>query len=282
MTSKIYYSPAKINLFLRVINKRKDGYHNLQSLFTFINLYDVIKITLRDDNKNQIVVNNPTVDCPNEEDLILKACKSILPVGLSAKIDVKKNIPIGSGLGGGSSNAATILIAINDLCNLNLSKEKLIKIGLHLGADVPFFIHNSTAIVEGLGEKITPIELTPMHLLLCCPAIKISTKEIFNSYKLTNKSKELKITALKNYEKIIDVLGNDLENFVRHKIKVVDDLLSYLQTFGVAKLTGTGSGCFLILNERISLDQVKQNLPKNVNVYEVSSVNYNSAYNAQH
>ena len=282
MTSKIYYSPAKINLFLRVINKRKDGYHNLQSLFTFINLYDEIKITLRDDNKNQIVVNNPTVDCPNEEDLILKACKSILPVGLSAKIDVKKNIPIGSGLGGGSSNAATILIAINDLCNLNLSKEKLIKIGLHLGADVPFFIHNSTAIVEGLGEKITPIELTPMHLLLCCPAIKISTKEIFNSYKLTNKSKELKITALKNYEKIIDVLGNDLENFVRHKIKVVDDLLSYLQTFGVAKLTGTGSGCFLILNERISLDQVKQNLPKNVNVYEVSSVNYNSAYNAQH
>lgn len=282
MTSKIYYSPAKINLFLRVINKRKDGYHNLQSLFTFINLYDVIKITLRDDNKNQIVVNNPTVDCPDEEDLILKACKSILPVGLSAKIDVKKNIPIGSGLGGGSSNAATILIAINDLCNLNLSKEKLIKIGLHLGADVPFFIHNSTAIVEGLGEKITPIELTPMHLLLCCPAIKISTKEIFNSYKLTNKSKELKITALKNYEKIIDVLGNDLENFVRHKIKVVDDLLSYLQTFGVAKLTGTGSGCFLILNERISLDQVKQNLPKNVNVYEVSSVNYNSAYNAQH
>ena len=282
MTSKIYYSPAKINLFLRVINKRKDGYHNLQSLFTFINLYDVIKITLRDDNKNQIVVNNPTVDCPNEEDLILKACKSILPVGLSAKIDVKKNIPIGSGLGGGSSNAATILIAINDLCNLNLSKEKLIKIGLHLGADVPFFIHNSTAIVEGLGEKITPIELTPMHLLLCCPAIKISTKEIFNSYKLTNKSKELKITALKNYEKIIDVLGNDLENFVRHKIKVVDDLLSYLQTFGVAKLTGTGSGCFLILNERISLDQVKQNLPKNVNVYEVSSVNYNSAYNAQY
>lgn len=282
MTSKIYYSPAKINLFLRVINKRKDGYHNLQSLFTFINLYDVIKITLRDDNKNQIVVNNPTVDCPDEEDLILKACKSILPVGLSAKIDVKKNIPIGSGLGGGSSNAATILIAINDLCNLNLSKEKLIKIGLHLGADVPFFIHNSTAIVEGLGEKITPIELTPMHLLLCCPAVKISTKEIFNSYKLTNKSKELKITALKNYEKIIDVLGNDLENFVRHKIKVVDDLLSYLQTFGVAKLTGTGSGCFLILNERISLDQVKQNLPKNVNVYEVSSVNYNSAYNAQH
>ena len=282
MTSKIYHSPAKINLFLRVISKREDGYHNLQSLFTFINLYDEIKITLRKDNKNQIIVNNPTIDCPKDEDLILKACQSILPKGLSANIEVKKNIPVGAGLGGGSSNAATILIAINDLCNLNLSKEKLIKIGLYLGADVPFFIHNSSAIVEGLGEKITSIELAPIDLLLCCPAIKISTKDIFTSYKLTNKSKELKITALKNYENIIDVLGNDLENFVRHKIKVVDNLLSYLQTFGVAKLTGTGSGCFLILNERISLDQVKQNLPKNVRVYEVSSVNYNIAYNAQH
>jgi 4-diphosphocytidyl-2-C-methyl-D-erythritol kinase len=210
------------------------------------------------------------------------ACKKILPKNFSIEIDVKKNIPDGAGLGGGSSNAATILIAINDLCSLNLSKKELANIGAHLGADVPFFIHNNLVIVEGIGDKIMPIDLAPLKLLLCCPSLKISTKDIFTSYKLTNKSKELKITALSNYEDLIDELGNDLEAFVRQKNSTIDDLLSYLQKFGVAKLTGTGSGCFLILNETINLDEVKQNLPKNVRIYEVSSVNYNIAYDAQH
>jgi len=282
MTSKILYSPAKINLFLKVINQREDGYHNLQSLFTYIDLYDEIKVTLQKNSKNQIIVNNPSIDCPADEDLIFMACKKILPKNFSIEIDVKKNIPDGAGLGGGSSNAGTILIAINDLCNLNLSKKELANIGAHLGADVPFFIHNNSAIVEGIGDKITPIDLAPLKLLLCCPDLKISTKDIFTSYKLTNKSKELKITALSNYEDLIDELGNDLEAFVRQKNSTIDDLLSYLQKFGVAKLTGTGSGCFLILNETINLDEVKQNLPKNVRFYEVSSVNYNIAYNAQH
>ena len=121
-----------------------------------------------------------------------------------------------------------------------------------------------------------------LKLLLCCPDLKISTKDIFTSYKLTNNSKELKITALSNFENLIDELENDLEAFVRQKNSTIDDLLSYLQKFGEAKLTGTGSGCFLILNETINLDEVKQNLPKNVRFYEVSSVNYNIAYNAQH
>jgi 4-diphosphocytidyl-2-C-methyl-D-erythritol kinase len=210
------------------------------------------------------------------------ACKKILPKNFSIEIDVKKNIPNGAGLGGGSSNAATILIAINDLCSLSLSKKELANIGAHLGADVPFFIHNNSAIVEGVGDKIIPIDLAPLKFLLCCPDLKISTKDIFTSYKLTNKSKELKITALSNYEDLIDELENDLEAFVRQKNSTIDDLLSYLQKFGVAKLTGTGSGCFLILNETINLDEVKQNLPKNVRIYEVSSVNYNIAYNAQH
>ena len=206
MTSKILYSPAKINLFLKVINQREDGYHNLQSLFTYIDLNDEIKVSLHKDNKNQIIVNNPSIDCPADEDLIFMACKKILPKNFSIEIDVKKNIPDGAGLGGGSSNAATILIAINDLCSLNLSKKELANIGANLGADVPFFIHNNSAIVEGIGDKITPIDLAPLKLLLCCPSLKISTKDIFTSYKLTNKSKELKITALSNFEDLIDEL----------------------------------------------------------------------------
>jgi len=282
MTSKIFYSPAKINLFLKVINKRKDGYHNLQSLFTYIDLYDEIKITLKRDNKNLIKINNPSINCPTDEDLIFKACKMLLPKNFSAEINVKKNIPDGAGLGGGSSNAATMLIAINVLCDLNLSKEDLGNIGINLGADVPFFIYDNAAIVEGVGDKITPIELAPIKLLLCYPNIKISTKDVFTSYKLTNKSKELKITALSNFEDLIDELGNDLEAFVRQKNSTINDLLSYLQQFGVAKLTGTGSGCFLILNETINLNEVKDNLPKNVKFYEVTSVNYNIAYNAKH
>ena len=111
----------------------------------------------------------------------------LLPKNFSAEINVKKNIPDGAGLGGGSSNAATMLIAINVLCDLNLSKEDLGNIGINLGADVPFFIYDNTAIVEGVGEKITPIELAPIKFLLCYTNIKISTKDVFTSYKLTNK-----------------------------------------------------------------------------------------------
>jgi len=277
-----FKSPAKLNLFLNIIDRKPDGYHNLQSIFTFVDLCDELFFKIERSDSRKIMINNPSVQTSLFDDLIYKACERILPKEYSVDIKVNKIIPQGGGLGGGSSNAATTLIAINQLCHLNLGQKQLAHLGLSLGADIPFFINNKNAFVEGIGEKITPINLKPMQFLICYPCENISTKEIFSAFKLTNKSKELKITALSNFEILIDELENDLEAFVRQENTAIDDLLTYLQKFGVAKLTGTGSGCFLILNETINLDEVKQNLPKNVRFYEVSSVNYNIAYNAKH
>ena len=276
-----FFSPAKVNLFLKVINKRPDGYHNIQSLFTFIDLNDEIFVEICE-SKNEtqeIKVDNPLSGCREQDDLIYKACQQILPGHLSISIKVKKNIPQGGGLGGGSSNAATTLIAINQLCKLGLSFNELADIGLKIGADVPFFIHNSSAFVEGVGEKITKVNITPLQILLCYPQTNISTKQIFSAFKLTNKSKELKITAPCNYEQLIHTQGNDLEPYVLLHNDKIKQIYSYLNQYGNARITGTGSCCFLILNDDHQNDEIIKNMPSNVDYYFVSTLNHNKAYN---
>jgi 4-diphosphocytidyl-2-C-methyl-D-erythritol kinase len=275
-----FKSPAKLNLFLNIIDRKPDGYHNLQSIFTFVDLYDELFFKIERSESRKINVNNPSVQTNLFDDLIFKACERILPKEYSVDIQVNKIIPQGGGLGGGSSNAATTLIAINQLCHLNLNQKQLADLGLSLGADIPFFINNKNAFVEGIGEKITPINLKPMQFLICYPCENISTKEIFSAFKLTNKSKELKITALSNYDDIINTQGNDLEEYILDKNIKIKQLLNYLRQFGNAKITGTGSSCFLILKENIDVEAVIKELPADTVFFKSRSLEHNVTYNS--
>jgi 4-diphosphocytidyl-2-C-methyl-D-erythritol kinase len=275
-----FKSPAKLNLFLNIIDRKPDGYHNLQSIFTFVDLCDELFFKIERSDSRKIMINNPSVQTSLFDDLIYKACERILPKEYSVDIKVNKIIPQGGGLGGGSSNAATTLIAINQLCHLNLGQKQLADLGLSLGADIPFFINNKNAFVEGIGEKITPLNLKPMQFLICYPCVNTSTKEIFSAFKLTNKSKELKITALSNYDDIINTQGNDLEEYILDKNIKIKQLLNYLRQFGNAKITGTGSSCFLILKEDIDVEAVIKELPADTVFFKSRSLEHNVAYDS--
>ena len=190
-----FLAPAKLNLFLKIKNKRTDGYHNLQSVFQLISLYDEISIRVRDDNKINFKNSNPLI--PKEKDIAYKACILLLDkMSIGVDIEIKKNIPIGSGLGGGSSDAATILMAINRICHLGLSKTNLMQLGLELGADVPFFIFGKNAWVEGIGDQLYPISIPDFDYVVAVPNISIPTSSIFASFKLTNNANPLKIATL--------------------------------------------------------------------------------------
>jgi 4-diphosphocytidyl-2-C-methyl-D-erythritol kinase len=275
-----FNSPAKLNLILKIIRKRNDGYHELQSLFTFINLYDELFFKIYKSDSQIIEIENPKINCNKEEDLIYIACKKILPKEFSATIKVEKKIPHGAGLGGGSSNAATTLIAINKLCSLHYPKSKLSEIGISIGADIPFFIQNSTGLVEGIGENIYPMPIPISNYLLCYPGVPVSTSEIFAHFKLTNKPKEMKITTHSNFNELEELHGNDLESTVLSRNSHVNQLHSYLKKFGTPRITGTGSCCFLKLNENIKIQSVLNELPENVSSFLVKGEDSNIAYNS--
>lgn len=178
---KNYFSlpaPAKLNLFLHVVGRKSDGMHLLQSVFTFIDLED--RITLEELPNGQII-RAGDIRWESENDLCVRAAKLLQPLtkNRGVRISVEKNIPSGAGLGGGSSDAATCLIALNKLWDLNLSRPQLMELGLKLGADVPFFVFGQTAFAQGVGETLEPIEVNPMKVLLVFPGISLSTKEIF-------------------------------------------------------------------------------------------------------
>jgi len=267
-----YLAPAKLNLFLKIINKRSDGYHNLQSIFQNINLYDEIYIKLRNDGK--INLYNTAVQIPKELDLGYKAAKILLAdTEIGADIVIDKNIPVGSGLGGGSSDAATILMALNSLGSINFKKNKLMKLGLNLGADVPFFIFGKNAWVEGVGEKLSPVEAPESTFFICVPDLSISTQSIFNSFELTKPSIPLKIASYFDGE-IYDSAKNDLEGTVIKKHKEIADLLSWLKNFGFARMSGSGSSVFIKVkdeNEARLVDNDKGK-PKNIKSFIVKGL----------
>ena len=267
-----FLAPAKLNLFLKIINKRSDGYHNLQSIFQNINLYDEIYIKLRDDGK--INFKNTLVQIPKELDLGFKAAKILLAdTGIGADIVINKNIPVGSGLGGGSSNAATILMALNSLGSINCKKNKLMRLGLKLGADVPFFIFGKNAWVEGVGEKLSYVDVPESTFFVCIPDLSISTQSIFNSFELTKPSIPLKIASYFDGE-IYDSAKNDLEGTVIKKHKEIADLLSWLKNFGFARMSGSGSSVFIKVkdeNEARLVDNDKGK-PKNIKSFIVKGL----------
>ena len=271
-----FLAPAKLNLFLKIKDKRTDGYHNLQSVFQLISLYDEISIRVRDDDKINFKNSNPLI--PKEKDIAYKACILLLDkMSIGVDVDIKKNIPIGSGLGGGSSDAATILMAINRLCRLGLSKKNLMQLGLELGADVPFFIFGENAWAEGIGDQLYPISIPDFDYVVAVPNISIPTSSIFASFKLTNNANPLKIASSFDSKKH-EFIDNDLESLVINKFLIMSELMDWMKNFGYAKMSGTGSSIFLRPKSNIQSLEIERLKPENTEIYAVKGLSVHPFY----
>jgi 4-diphosphocytidyl-2-C-methyl-D-erythritol kinase len=250
----VWPAPAKLNLFLHILGRRPDGYHELQTCFQFIDLYDEIAIEVRADGQIRRALDIPGL--PESADLCLRAAhvlKEATGSPLGADIRLRKRIPIGGGLGGGSSDAATCLAALNELWELNLPTEDLAALGLKLGADVPVFVHGRVAWAEGVGERLTPLypplaPIAPNYLILK-PNVFVSTAEVFQDPELTRNSAPITIHGF-----LASGGRNDCLGVVRRRYPEVAHALDWLSLFGSARLTGTGA-CVFLACETMDLGQ---------------------------
>lgn len=259
-------APAKLNLMLHVIGRRTDGYHLLETIFCFISLYDDIFIIPRSDGKIQL--ENPVDGISSEDDLIFRAAKLLQKTtqnSTGATIRLIKRIPMGGGLGGGSSDAATTLLALNHLWQTKLNRNQLMSLGLKLGADVPVFIFGRNAFAGGIGEKLTEINIPSKWYVMIHPDVHASTTEIFSSEQLTRNSPPAIMRTLGN----IDKRRNDLEKIVREKYPEVNRAIEALEHFGKAMMTGSGSCVFIECETEIQAQNIYNELVDHWNVYKV-------------
>jgi 4-diphosphocytidyl-2-C-methyl-D-erythritol kinase len=231
-------APGKLNLFLHVVGRRSDGYHLLQTAFQFIDLVDEIRFWRRPEGVIERIGDVPGV--PPEQDLTVRAAQGLLAVSgghrSGVAIDVRKRLPVQGGVGGGSSNAATVLVALNQLWGLGLSLDQLGTIGLELGADVPVFVHGRAAWAEGVGEALTTMDFPEPWYVLIRPDASVSTAEVFEAPELTRDSPVITIRGF------LKAGGrNDCEPVVRRRFPAVAAALDWLGRVAPARLTGTGS-----------------------------------------
>lgn len=268
----LWPAPAKINRFLHIIGQRNDGYHTIQSVFQYIDLSDQLLFEPRNDNKIIISPEIPGVE--NQHNLIFQAAESLRQkarINTGVNIKLEKNIPLGAGLGGGSSDAATTLLALNNLWQLNYSEQQLAQLALKLGADVPFFIYGKNALVEGIGEKITPISIDTPVLLLQTPNCAISTQNIFQDPDLNRQSPEISIVNLElkrnklnNIIELNDFGYNDCEATVRQKFPQVDEAFSWISNIKPTRLTGTGSCVFTMFDNSEEAGKIALRCPESI------------------
>lgn len=235
-----YPAPAKLNLFLHVVGRRPDGYHLLQTMFRFVDYGDSLSFSIRDDGVIRRV--NPLPGLDPEQDLTVRAARLLQQqtgCTLGADITLEKRLPMGGGLGGGSSDAATVLLALNRLWHLDLSRQTLQELGLRLGADVPVFVFGESAFAEGVGEKLQPVALPEAWYVVLVPPVAVSTAEIFASRELTRDTKPIKMSDFST-----GCGRNDLEPVVCEKYPQVAECLAWLKAFGDARMTGSGACVF--------------------------------------
>ncbi len=257
MNEAVWLAPAKLNLFLHVLGRRDDGYHELQTVFQFIDYCDHLRFRLRDDN--QVIRVAGAQNVAADDDLVIRAARSLQQASSTqqgAEISVEKRIPMGAGLGGGSSDAATTLVALNYLWNLNLDENTLAELGLELGADVPVFVRGRAAWAEGVGEKLQDVELRQPWYLVIKPDCSIATAEIFNAPELTRNTDTITIRAF---------LGgagrNDCDPVARGRYPAVAESLDWLGQFAEARMTGTGSCIFAEFDGQERAQDVLVKLP---------------------
>lgn len=252
-----YPAPAKLNLFLHVVGRRADGYHVLQTVFRLIDLCDSIGIEPRDDAAIELATALPGV--PPEADLTVRAARLLqgeTGCRRGATITVDKRIPMGGGLGGGSSDAATTLMALNEQWQTGLSRDELSALGLRLGADVPFFLCGENAWAEGVGEVLTPIVLPPAWYVVITPGVEVPTPVVFAAPELTRNTKHLKIAAF-----FAGLGRNDLEPVVRNRFPQVAQALDWLQSRGDARMSGSGSSVFAAFASEDEARSVVEQIP---------------------
>ena len=258
-----FLAPAKINLFLHIIGQRADGYHSLQSVFQLLDFYDPIH--LKPTQTGEIKRVNDIANVPANRDLCVRAALALQQVtgcAQGVEIAVEKRIPMGGGLGGGSSDAATVLLALNHLWKTHLSREELMQIGLKLGADVPIFIFGQNAWAEGIGEQLTPITLPTRYYVVLTPNVHVSTRDIFANSTLTKDTKPLKIADFSR-DVNSNIFNNDLEAVVCKEFPAVASTLNWLSQFGIARMSGSGASVFAAVNSKAKADEILAQKPDN-------------------
>ncbi len=247
-------APAKLNRMLHIVGRREDGYHLLQTVFQFLDFGDTLRLGLRQDGRLLRADRLPGV-APGQ-DLVLRAARALQRasgVALGADLALEKRLPMGGGLGGGSSDAATTLHGLNRLWELGWGEDRLAALGLTLGADVPVFVRGRAAWAEGVGERLTPVELPEPWFLVLIPQAQVSTAEIFSAPELTRDSSPITIRAF-----LAGSGGNDCEAVVRARFPVVDQAMRWLAERAEARMTGTGAALFAPFDSAAAAGSVLQ------------------------
>ena len=265
-TSNSWPAPAKLNLMLHITGQRKDGYHELQTVFQFIDFTDTLEFKRRSDG--QIIRHCENFDVAEEEDIIIRAASLLRErylqtdpsVDKKAGVDIylTKKIPMGAGLGGGSSDAATTLIALNELWGMQLSVEELAEVGLALGADVPVFVHGFAAFAEGVGEKLSPISLQEKWYLVLVPPVHVSTKQVFLNEDLTRDCSAIKLCDLSRHE-----WRNVCTPVVIKNYPMVLQAFDIIGKYSKAKMSGTGASVFASFDTRAQAEEILQKISSN-------------------
>lgn len=270
---RVWPAPGKLNLFLHITGRRPDGYHNLQTVFQFLEWADQIRLAVRHDPL--IRLRCPLHEVPPEQNLVVRAARRLQAktgVSLGADIELEKRLPIGGGLGGGSSDAATTLVALNRLWNLDLTTDQLMGLGLELGADVPVFIEGQAAWGEGVGERLSPVVLDEPWYLVVNPGCHVSTAAIFADPELTRHTARMTIPApllgprpRDASSAVVELMANtrnDCEPVVRHQYTAVDEALGWLAAIAPARMTGTGGCVFAPFSSEEAAREAHGQLPE--------------------
>ena len=253
-------APAKLNLFLHITGQREDGYHLLQTVFQFLDYADTIELTLRKDHYIYRITDLAGV--PAEDDLVVKAAKLLQQhcnITQGADIAVEKLLPMGGGLGGGSSNAASVLVALNHLWDCGLDQQELMDLGAQLGADVPIFIFAQSAWAEGVGERLKQVDLPKKWFLVLKPQINVSTAKVFSSSQLQRSCSAITIRDFLQGQIFVE---NVCEKLVREMYPEVDSALRDLAKYAESKLTGTGACVFAAFDNKEQADAAFSELSK--------------------
>lgn len=267
-------APAKLNLFLHVTGRRDDGYHQLQTVFQLLDFGDELTFRAREDRELRLQLDpaSPVANVPLQHNLILDAAEALRQrsghPGIGADIVLKKRIPMGAGLGGGSSDAAATLLALNELWNLHAELPQLMEIGLALGADVPVFLQGHSAWAEGVGEQLKPLILAPCWYLVVTPDCEVSTARIFTHENLTRNSATIKIADF-----LAGGSRNDCESVTCELYPRVAEALNWLRQFAESRMTGTGSSVFASFPDAAGAEAVLARLPTGWTGFVAQGVN---------
>jgi 4-diphosphocytidyl-2-C-methyl-D-erythritol kinase len=269
IATSTWLAPAKLNLMLRIVGRRPDGYHLLQTVFQFIDLFDELQFVLRDDAA--VVRSSETRGVKAGDDLSVRAAVALQQAtGVARGVDIRieKRIPMGAGLGGGSSDAATTLVALNQLWGCGLRTATLMEIGASLGADVPVFIHGQSAWAEGIGEQLSPIDLPELYYALFVPPVHVVTGKVFQDPELTRNSRRITIRDF-----LAGDARNDCLNVVRARYPDVAQVFDWLDGFSTPRLTGTGCCIFVACADRAQAEAIVRQTPAGVPAFVVRGMN---------